>query len=107
MQIFFELVFLLAIITIPTIAIMAAVMYGSLAMGWGLHNYPKITGLIIFLLVVAVLLAALSYNSLFPGAIFIGACSDIWPSAFQPLADSNRIVSKGARISPRVRFRID
>jgi hypothetical protein len=64
------LVVLLAIISVPVIAVMAAVLYGSRAFGWGFHHYPKSAAMVAFVLIVALFVAALSFNRLFPGCNF-------------------------------------
>ncbi len=64
------LLLLLAIISVAVIAMMAAVLYGSMAFGWGFHNYPKSAALVAFALIVMVFSAALSFNRLFPGCEF-------------------------------------
>jgi hypothetical protein len=64
MQVVFELVIVLGIIMLAIVAVMAAVLYGSRAMGWGLHRYPKTALAVVLFLALA---AALSYSRLFPG----------------------------------------
>jgi hypothetical protein len=64
LQAILTLLVVLTVIAIPIIAVMGAVMYGSQAMGWGLHHHPRTAVAIVLFLALA---AVLSYPHLFPG----------------------------------------
>ena len=67
LQVIFTLMIFLAAILIP----MAAVMYGSMAFGWGLHRYPRTAAMVAFLLVGTVFGGGTHlYNRIFPGCNF-------------------------------------
>ena len=57
-------------ITLAIVAVMAAVLYGSRALGWGLHHYPRSAALVTLILILGVFTAALTFNRLFPGCDF-------------------------------------
>jgi hypothetical protein len=63
LQTVFAMLALVIVIALPVIALMGAVMYGSNALGWGLHRYPKAVMAIVLLLALA---ATLSYPRFFP-----------------------------------------
>jgi hypothetical protein len=54
----------LAIIALAVIAVMAAVLYGSRALGWGLHHHPRTAMAVALFLALG---AVLSYPLFFPG----------------------------------------
>ena len=60
----------IAIIVVP----MAAIFYGSAALGWGFREYPKITFAIMALIFFGLIFAVLSFHYIFPGctATYIG-----------------------------------
>jgi len=66
MQSILGLPIFLAVILAP----MAGVMYGSMAFGWGLYRYPKTTALVGLLFVMAMFMAGLTYNWVFPRCKF-------------------------------------
>ena len=63
-------VLMLAEITLAIVAVMAAVLYGASALGWGLHRYPRSAALVTLILILGVFLAALTFNRLFSGCDF-------------------------------------
>ena len=68
-------VLMLAVVTLAIVAVMAAVLYGSRALGWGLDRYPRSAALVTLILILGVFLAAVTFNRVFPGCDFHWACS--------------------------------
>ncbi len=55
------------VILIATIFfVMAACVFGPKVLGYGFRNYPKMTGMIVVLAVLAIIIAALTFGRLFP-----------------------------------------
>ncbi|HEX4106284.1 MAG TPA: hypothetical protein VHX92_08630 [Rhizomicrobium sp.] len=76
---------MLAVVSLSVVALMALLLYGSMALGWGLHHYPRSAALVAGLLVIGVFMAALTFNRVFPNCnfhwgMFGGSCSPVHPS---------------------------
>ena len=58
-----NIVLFIGIIVVP----MAALLYGSRALGWGFREYPKTTFAIIVLIFLSLIFAVLGFRYFFPG----------------------------------------
>jgi hypothetical protein len=58
-----NLLILVGVVVVP----MAALFYGSAAIGWGFRQYPKSTFAVMVLLFLGLVVAALAFERIFPG----------------------------------------
>jgi uncharacterized membrane protein len=76
---------MLAVVTLSMVALMALILYGSMALGWSIHHYPRSAALVTGLLVIGVFMAAITFNRVFPNCdfhwgMFGGFCLPVHPS---------------------------